>query len=53
MTKEEIAMQLVSLYIAAYMRCCATADHKRAVAQAILKLGYTWEDGIMKNLSAL
>ena len=53
MTNEEVAMQLVSLYIAAYMRCCATEDHKRAVAQAILKFGYTWEDGIMKNLSAL
>lgn len=53
MTNEEAAMQLVSLYISAYMRCCATADHKRAVAQAILKLGYTWEDGIMENLSAL
>ena len=49
MTKEEIAMQLIALYAAASMRNCSTAEHKRAVANAILNLGYTWEDDITKE----
>ena len=46
MTNEEIAMQLISLYASASMRNCSTAEHKRAVANAILHLGYSWEDDI-------
>ena len=44
MTNEEIAMQLISLYASASMRNCSTTEHKRAVANAILRLGYSWED---------
>ena len=46
MTNEEIAMQLISLYTVASLHVCATSDHKRAVANAILRLGYVWEDDI-------
>ena len=46
MTNEDIAMQLISLYASASMRNCSTAEHKRAVANAILRLGYVWEDDI-------
>ena len=46
MTNEDIAMQLISLYASASMRNCSTADHKRAVANAVLRLGYVWEDDL-------
>lgn len=46
MTNEDIAMQLISLYASASMRNCSTTEHKRAVANAILRLGYVWEDDI-------
>lgn len=44
MTNEEIAMQLVGLYASAFVHNIASNEHKRAVANAILKLGYQWED---------
>ena len=46
MTNEDIAMQLISLYTVASLHVCATSDHKRAVANAILRLGYVWEDDL-------
>ena len=49
MINEEIAMQLISLYASASMHNCSTAEHKRAVANAILHLGYTWEDDIQRE----
>ena len=44
MTNEDIAMQLIALYASPAVRNCSTAEHKRAVANAILRLGYVWED---------
>lgn len=46
MTNEEIAMQLIGLYAIACIKSATTQDHKRAIANAILKLGYQWEDDI-------
>ena len=46
MTKEEIAMQLVGLYAIAFVHNIANNEHKRAVANAILRLGYIWEDDL-------
>lgn len=46
MNNEDIAMQLISLYTVASLHVCATSDHKRAVANAILRLGYVWEDDL-------
>lgn len=44
MTNEEIAMQLVGLYASAFVHNLASSEHKRAVANAIFRLGYVWED---------
>ena len=46
MTNEEIAMQLVGLYATAFVHNIASNEHKRAVANAILRLGYILEDDI-------
>lgn len=46
MTNEEIAMQLVGLYATAFVHNIASNEHKRAVANAILRLGYVWEDDL-------
>lgn len=46
MTNEEIAMQLVGLYSTAFVHNITSNEHKRAVANAILRLGYVWEDDL-------
>ena len=46
MTNEEIAMQLVGLYSTAFVHSIASNEHKRSVANAILRLGYVWEDDL-------
>lgn len=46
MTNEDIAMQLVGLYATAFVHNIASNEHKRAVANAILRLGYIWEDDL-------
>lgn len=46
MTNEEIAMQLVGLYSTAFAHSIASNEYKRAVANAILRLGYVWEDDL-------
>lgn len=46
MTNEEIATQLVGLYATAFVHNIASNEHKRAVANAILRLGYVWEDDL-------
>ena len=46
MTNEDIAMQLVGLYATAFVHNIASNEHKRAVANAILRLGYVWEDDL-------
>ena len=51
MTNEEIAMQLVGLYSTAFVHSIASNEHKRAVANAILRLGYSWEDDIQREES--
>ena len=51
MTNEEIAIQLISLYTMARIKNVGTPDHRRAIANAILKLGYQWEDDIQLEAS--
>ena len=46
MTNEGLAMQLVGLYASAFVHNLASSEHKRAVANAVLRLGYVWEDDL-------
>lgn len=46
MTNEEIATWLISLYACAVVKVGVDDNHRAAVANAILKLGYQWDGQI-------
>lgn len=46
MTNEEIASLLISLYACAIVKAGVDTNHRDAVANAILKLGYQWDGQI-------